>query len=122
MALITKRAMSQFYGGKDITDPVVLLWFGRLSEVIPVIRTFSVAINPPSIAANTTGVATATVKGLLATNNYVVQVNKPTHTAGLGIVNCRVSADDTIEITFMNTTGSPIDAGEETYTGYAIQL
>ena len=122
MALFTKKALSRFYGGEDVKDPIVLKWFGFLEEAVPSIRTFSVSINPPNIAANTTGIATATVSGVLAAESYVVEISKPTHTTGLGIVNARVSADNTIEITFMNSTGAGINVGAETYIGSITQL
>lgn len=120
MALFTKKALSRFYGGEDIKDAIVLKWFGFLEEAVPVIRTFTVTVDAPSVDANTTGVKTVTVAGLLTTD--VVYVNKPSHETGLGIVNCRVSADNTLEITYMNTTGSSIDAASESYTGFAISL
>ena len=44
-----------------------------------------------------------------------VAVNKPSNSAGLGIVNARVSAADTFALTFMNATGSGIDPAAETY-------
>jgi hypothetical protein len=44
-----------------------------------------------------------------------VFVSKPSESAGLGVVNARVSAADTLAITFMNTTAAPIDPAAETY-------
>jgi len=72
-----------------------------------------ISINLPSVAANTTGVVTATFEG--ARSEDVVVVNKPSHETGIGIVNTRVSADDTIELTIMNTTAGAIDEVAETY-------
>lgn len=72
-----------------------------------------------SVGANTTSEQTFTVTGL--TTNDVVYVNKPTHQTGLGIVGCRVSAADTIAITFMNTTGGGITPTSETYEIIAIR-
>lgn len=81
------------------------------------VRLFAVqvAIDVTSKSANTTGEQTVTVPGVKA-GDIVVAVNKPSHSAGLGIVNARVSAADTIAITFGNYTGSPIDPASETYT------
>lgn len=67
-----------------------------------------------SVSANTTSEQTFTVTGL-ATTDVIISVNKPTHQAGLGIVNARVSAVDTIAITYMNTTGGGITPTSETY-------
>lgn len=58
------------------------------------------------VSANTTEELTTTVAGLLTTD--FVEVSKPTHQAGVGVVNARVSAADTLAVTFMNATGSGI--------------
>ena len=73
-----------------------------------------VGINPASVSANTTAEQTFTVVGL-TTDDQVI-VSKPTLTAGFGIVNARVSAANTLAITFINCTASPIDAPLENYT------
>jgi hypothetical protein len=67
----------------------------------------SVTLSPASVAANTTAEQTFTVNGLLA-GDFAAYVNKPTAQAGLGIVGCRVSAANTLAITFSNNTGSSI--------------
>lgn len=71
-------------------------------------------INPASVAANTTAEQTFTVRGLRA-SDVLIMVQKPTLSAGLGLVNWRISANNTIAITFSNNTGSGIDAGSEAY-------
>ncbi len=76
---------------------------------------FSLPLTPASVAANTTAEQTfaATGIGLLVTDN--VDVSKPSFQAGLGIVNVRVSAVDTLAITYVNATASPIVPTAETY-------
>lgn len=66
----------------------------------------SVTLSPALIVLNTTAEQTFTVNGLLAGD--VVCVSKPTAQAGLGIVGSRVSAANTLGITFSNNTGSSI--------------
>jgi hypothetical protein len=66
----------------------------------------SVTLSPVAIVLNTTAEQTFTVNGLLAGD--FVTCNKPTAQAGLGIVGCRVSAANTLAITFSNNTGSSI--------------
>lgn len=78
------------------------------------ISVISATIDPASVAAATSAEQTFTVTGLKVGDQ--VAVSKPTATAGLGIVNARVSAADTLAITFMNATAGAIDAGSETYT------
>ncbi len=59
-----------------------------------------------SVAANTTAEQTFTFQGLLPGDQ--IAVTKNTAQAGLGIVNSRVSAANTVAITFSNNTGAPI--------------
>jgi hypothetical protein len=67
----------------------------------------AVALSPAEVAANTTAEQTFTLSGLRA-GDVIVGVSKPTTQAGLGIVGWRVSAANTVAITFSNVTGSPI--------------
>lgn len=71
------------------------------------------SINVASVAANTTAEQTFTIPGL-RTGDFV-EVSKPSLSAGLGIANARVSATDTIAISYVNATASPIDPAAETY-------
>lgn len=89
-------------------------FFSLISQYLYKWEKYEVVFNPTSVSANTTSEQTVTVNGV-GTGDFVY-VSKPTHTAGLGIVNVRVSAADTVAITFMNSTGSPIDPPSETYT------
>lgn len=71
-------------------------------------------LSPASVAANTTAEQTFTVSGVQVGD--FVDVNKPTAQAGLGIVGARVSAANTLAITFSNNTASPITpTAAETY-------
>jgi hypothetical protein len=73
---------------------------------IPKQSVLSVTLSPALVSANTTAEQTFTVNGLLVGDMAVV--SKPTAQAGLGIVNSRVSANNTLAITFSNNTGSSI--------------
>lgn len=77
---------------------------------------FQVALTPTAVTANTTAEQTFAATGIglsvggfpsIAIGDFV-WVNKPTAQAGLGIVGARVSANDTLAITFSNNTGSSI--------------
>ena len=72
--------------------------------------------DPASVAAATSAEQTVTVNGLKVGD--VVVLSKPTATAGVGIVNCRVSAANTLAVTFVNATASPVDPASETYTAF----
>lgn len=73
-----------------------------------------VALTPALIVLNTTAEQTFTVQGLAVGD--AVWVCKPTSQAGLGIVNVRVSAANTLAIAFSNNTGSSITpTAAETY-------
>lgn len=79
------------------------------------LQAIQLSLNPASVAANTTAEQSFTVPGLRATD-FVIAFVKPTASAGLGIVNYRVSAANTLAVTFVNATASPIDAAAEIYT------
>jgi len=89
-------------------------WFTTISDNTYRYDKYEVDINVTSVPANSTSEQTISLNGV-ATNDFVT-ISKPSHTTGLGIVNVRVSAKDTVAITFMNTTGSTIDPGSEIYT------
>lgn len=78
------------------------------------VKVYTSTINPASVAAATSAEQTFTVTGLLVGDVPVVV--KPTATAGVGLVNARVSATDTLAITFMNATAGALDPASESYT------
>lgn len=82
---------------------------GNINEL----QIVSVALTPSAVSANTTAQQTFTVTGVKV-GDVVVAVDKPSHQAGLGIVGARVTAADTVGITFSNNTGAGITptAGE----------
>lgn len=94
-------------------------WFRLLVFAFAKVQTFAVSINPTSVGANTTSEQTFSVPGL--TTEDIVTVNKPSHQTGLGIAGARVSAANTLAITFMNTTAGSIDPSSETYKIVAVR-
>lgn len=76
------------------------------------ISLLGITLSPAIVAANTTAEQTFTVRGLVTTD--LVNVTKPTAQAGLGICGARISAADTLAITFNNNTAAGITptAGE----------
>lgn len=95
------------------------VWFSLIVKNYPKVQTFTVTFDPASVSANTTSEQTVTVAGL--TTNDIVYVNKPTHTAGLVIGGARVSAADTLAVTYGNLTGSAINPASESYFVVAIR-
>ena len=73
----------------------------------------AVTLDVASVAATTSVEQTVTVKGLKPGD--FVSVNKPSLHAGLVVSTCRVSAADTLAITFGNTTAGAIDPAPESY-------
>lgn len=92
---------------------------GAGSWKLPVKR-YQITLSPALVAANTTAEQTFTCTGLVLSTDTVIGVSKPTAQAGLGIVGWRVSADNTVAITFSNNTGSGITpTASQTYTVFA---
>jgi hypothetical protein len=73
----------------------------------------AITLDVASVGINTSVEQTFTVKGLRPGD--FVHVNKPSLHAGLVVSTARVSAPDTLAITFGNTTASAIDPGPEAY-------
>lgn len=75
---------------------------------------FNLTLTPAAVAANTTAEQTFASTGIGLKTTDFVGINKPTAQAGLGIVGVRVSAADTLAITFANDTAAAIipTAGE----------
>lgn len=76
---------------------------------------FDFTYDPSNVATITTVEDTVTVSGLRVGD--VVFVNKLSHETGLGVVNARVSADNTLAITLMNPTAGGINEASETWRG-----
>ncbi len=77
---------------------------------------YNTSITPALVNANTTAEQTFTVTGLVLATDTMIGISKPTAQAGLGIVGWRVTADNTVGITFSNNTGVGITpTAAETY-------
>lgn len=120
MAATTEIATLSGAGGLVISGgSTPSLTVGAAGTAITQMRVYSQSLDVASVAANTSAEQTFTVTGLTTADK--VFVNKPSVSAGLGVVNARVSAADTLALTFMNNTGSSIDPAAETYTITAIR-
>lgn len=93
---------------------------GASGTAVTQYRVFVPTIDPAIVAANTSAEQTFGGIGGLAVADKCF-VSKPTVTAGLVVTNCRVSAVDTVALTFGNLTAAGIDAPSETYTIVAIR-
>lgn len=89
-------------------------WFDLVRGYIVDIRDMELTIDPSSVLANTTAEQTFTLTGIKS-QDYIISVVKPTLTAGLGVLQGRASADDTLAIQFINTTIAAIDPPSEVY-------
>lgn len=89
-------------------------WFNLVSNNSIRILDFHVTLNPASVSASTSEEQDFTVPGLGA-NDYVLNLTKPSLTAGIGIGNVRVKAADTLSVTFINATAGAVDPPSEEY-------
>lgn len=72
------------------------------------------SLTPVSVGISTSAEQSFTVKGLVVGDMVQVQLNAA-QTAGLGIVNARVSAADTLTLMFMNATAGALTPAAGTY-------
>ena len=94
-------------------------WFSAVAQGHRSTQTLTAILDPVSVAANTVVRQTFIVAGL--TTSDIVAVNPPALTAGLEILNARVTATNTLQITFWNTTGAPIDDTANPYLILAVR-
>lgn len=74
---------------------------------------YSASLTPVAVAADTSAEQTFTVTGLVTGQGVIV--NGPAPTAGTGIVNARVSAANTLALTFINSTAASLTPASGTY-------
>jgi hypothetical protein len=96
--------------------PVTIL---RQNAANPV-QMYYPALTGTTVVASTTVEVTTTVTGLLVSSSVIV--NKPTFTPGIAVLNARVSAANTLAVTYGNFTTSSIVVPAETYTVANVQL
>lgn len=90
----------------------ILQDLGSTTPIIGIYRILQL-LTPASVAANTTAEQAFTVPGLAVGDS--IDVNKPSHQAGLSVGNVRVSAANTLSIQFVNTTAGALVPAAETY-------
>lgn len=84
------------------------------------IKKYTITLTPAEVAADTTAEQTFTCTGLVVATDTIIGVSKPTAQAGLGIVGWRVTANNTIGITFSNNTVAGITpTAAQDYTVFA---
>jgi hypothetical protein len=116
-AVATADTLTAYFAGigTGLTPTAAEVYQFRLSRIAPAapLVLYTPSIAPGSVAANTTAEQTFTVTGLVA--GSPVWINKPSYTVGIGIVGVRVSAVNTLAITFSNSTSGAITPPTETY-------
>lgn len=82
---------------------------GNIASIFAV----SITFDPANVATATTAEQSVTIPGLKVGDFVFWQ--KPTNTAGVGVVNARVSAADTLQLIFVNPTAGGVNAASETW-------
>lgn len=77
-------------------------------------------LNPTAIPGRSTQVETFTVTGLRAEIHGIIHVFAPSLEAGIIVQNARISANDTLEITFKNETDASVNPASQSF--YVIGL
>lgn len=125
MATIQTRAVqpppkaAAISGNGGLVRPAWQQWFERLTDKVPVFQQFSQTITPTAVSANSVSTQTFTVTGLRTSD--VVILNHAAFVYGISITAARVSANDTLEITYQNITGGSITPASMTYYIMAIR-
>jgi hypothetical protein len=109
---LTLYFLSAGTGATPTSSEIYNITTQRLNPAAPLVN-YTQSLAPVSVAANTTAEQTFTVTGLVA--GSMAWVNKPSATPGLGIVGVRVSAVNTLAITYENVTALAIVPPTESY-------
>jgi hypothetical protein len=88
-----------------------------VSTEIKQVKVYSATIDPAEVAANTVVLEDFTVTGLTTDDKVVVNAGIDT----IGIGNVRVSAANTLRVTFINPTGLAINPASSTWKIIAIR-
>jgi len=120
MARITEKGLTPPPEDLKNTNPDLFKWLAQAQLKIPKTHTYSTSIDLASINATSYSTQTFTVEGLDI--NDTITVNPPALTSGLYLVSYRVSAADTLSLTFYNSTGGAIDEGAGTYMIMACRI
>lgn len=115
-----EKGISPPHEGDIVNEFFLLTWLRRLQQVFPKVETYTVSLTPASVAANTSAEETYTLSGL--NNQDLVLVNPPSATAGLGLAGARVSADNTLALTWLNATGGALSPPSGTYRVVSVRL
>ena len=116
MARITEKGITTVP-----SDPTLMFgWLKTLQLQFPKVSTYSESIDLASINATTYSTQTFTVTGLDVDD--IITVNPPALTSGLYLLSYRVSAADTLSMTFYNSTGGAIDEDAGTYNIFACRI
>jgi hypothetical protein len=101
------------------SSQVYLATIQRQNPLNPLMM-YSQALATSAIAATTSAEVTTTVTGLVVSSSVII--NKPTCTPGLLVTNARVSAANTLAVSYMNMTTTSINVPSETYLIGNVQL
>ncbi len=112
--MIKEEQVGNPVGTEDLS-PDFSIWCENVADFFPRIRSYEQSLDVASVAANSTAEQSFTVTGV-SVDDMIIGINKPSYTADLAIINARVSAKNTIAITFENSSGSAIDPAAETYS------
>lgn len=86
---------------------------GVISGNVKAIGICQLTIDVASVSAATSAEQTFTIYGLNVGD--VVFASKPSVSAGLAVASCRVSAANTIAMTFVNASAGAVNPSSETY-------
>lgn len=71
-------------------------------------------LNPANVTAGSVATETFTVTGLRL-NQMIPVVHAPSLEAGLTLISSRITADDTLELTFQNNTGGDLNPASQAF-------
>lgn len=101
-------------------NPALVEWLRGIPNYVPRVTNYSVSLDVASVGANSVGRQVFTVEGIDATDS--IFINSPLLNVGLEMLaGYRVTAANTIEIPFWNSTGGAINPIAATFKIWAFR-
>lgn len=90
-------------------------WFDLVRGYVLDIRSAKVDIDPPSILSKASAVVSITVSGIKVGDD-ILTVCKPSLSSGLFVAHGIVTAEDSVDVLFVNSAATTVNDPEEEYT------
>jgi len=99
----------------DTAESTVKRWMSDISEALPQFIVYSATINPASVSASVISEEAFTVTGVRTDDHILSVTHGDIVGTGIGVLDVRISAANTIAITFSNDATGSVNIASSTW-------